>query len=160
MNFIGNPRKNSKFIPGYVFKIKNDKDYKNLAGVLTKCFFEVNNKQEFEKAIEEGDEEYLAQQLETDLSNKDVDMKEVDEAVDDYDFKDAIEEKPEEEKGYTFRDGRDQDDYHRLLELIDQSEIRNEEDDEEEYDEEEEEEKEEHRDKGYQEGVNKELIQA
>ena len=44
LNFIGNPRIGSRFIPGYVFKLKNPSDLQSLKGILTKCFFEINNK--------------------------------------------------------------------------------------------------------------------
>lgn len=59
LNFIGNPRKGSKFIPGYVFKIHSEQDLKNLKGVLAKCFFEINNKLDYEKAVNKDDNRYL-----------------------------------------------------------------------------------------------------
>ncbi len=43
VNFFGNPRKNG-YIPGYLFKVTSDKDFRDLKNLLTKCIFEVQNK--------------------------------------------------------------------------------------------------------------------
>lgn len=90
LNFLGNPRPESRFIPGYVFLIKNVLDFQNLKGVLAKCFFESSNKQNYEKALAEGDNKYLEQQLETDVAREDVNMNEIDAEIDDFEFQDAL----------------------------------------------------------------------
>lgn len=59
LNFIGNRRPKYNYIPGYVFKIYKEFDVQNLAQVLTKCFFEVTNQKEFEKAVENEDTLFL-----------------------------------------------------------------------------------------------------
>ena len=56
LRFTGLPRTGQKYRPGYVFRLRTAEDYHNLRGILTKCFFEVNNKLEFEKNLGEGDD--------------------------------------------------------------------------------------------------------
>ena len=83
LNFIGNPRKN-RYIPGYVFKVKAESDFKNLQQVLTKCVFEAQNKASAEKA-EDYDEDFLGRQLAGDFSSaSQVDVQMSD--ADDYSF--------------------------------------------------------------------------
>ena len=43
--------------------ICQDSDLKNLQGVLTKCVFESQHKQLFEKEVEKEEENYLGKQL-------------------------------------------------------------------------------------------------
>eukprot|EP00347_Sterkiella_histriomuscorum_P022900 403336735 len=144
LNFIGNPRKGSKFIPGYVFKIYREQDLANLRGVLTKCFFEVQNQQQYEKAVEKEDNSYLEQQLESNYARggvPDVEMKEIEEdMVDEYDFDMGIYPSDPRLTQQDYNVGgqqqnkqgkmqpvhlhqEDEDDFHRLLSLIDQSQI-------------------------------------
>jgi len=57
VNFFGNARKNG-YIPGYLFKVSNEKGFRDLKNILTKCIFEVQNRCKTEKA-EDFDEDYL-----------------------------------------------------------------------------------------------------
>lgn len=59
LHFIGNPRKGN-YIPGYFFMAYSKEDFEKLKQVLTKALFEAQNKQSYEKSIEEGDSDYLA----------------------------------------------------------------------------------------------------
>ena len=47
----------------WVCYICQDSDLKNLQGVLTKCVFESQHKQLFEKEVEKEEENYLGKQL-------------------------------------------------------------------------------------------------
>lgn len=62
LNFIGNPRPRNRYIPGYLFKVHTDKDYKNLERTIVRCLVETNNRRNVEK-VEDYDEDYLVQQL-------------------------------------------------------------------------------------------------
>ncbi|CDW81218.1 UNKNOWN [Stylonychia lemnae] len=115
--FTGNQRKGSKFTPGYVFQVYSKQDLQNLKGVLTKCLFEVRHQKDFDKEIEGDDNQFLQNQLESDTAGgKDVNMKEIDEELDDYEFQDALNTaaKLGSQPEYD-------DDFQKLLELVDYS---------------------------------------
>lgn len=57
INFFGNPRRNG-YIPGYLFKVHEAADFRNLKQMLTRCLFETQNKVKHDKA-EDFDESYL-----------------------------------------------------------------------------------------------------
>ena len=69
----------------------------------------MNNLQDFTKALNEGDDKYLEQYVESD-ANKEVNMQEVDKEIDDYYYFDGKLEKD-----------KDDEDFHRLLDLMEMS---------------------------------------